>query len=226
MSKNWLAVVLGATTLLAFPGVVAAQHHGGGGHGGGYHGGGYHGGAVYHGGGYHGGAVYHGGYYHGGYYGGYRGYYPGYRGYYGYRGYGYYPGLYAAGLALAYAGYPYYYGGYYGPSAYGTPDPYTSLYYSPPAVQPYIPPALARNVNPKSVTVDVRVPPDATIWFGDSKTSQTGSTRTFISPPLEPGKVFAYDIHAQWTEGDKVVNRTKEVKVQAGQRVEVNFMNQ
>jgi uncharacterized protein (TIGR03000 family) len=75
----------------------------------------------------------------------------------------------------------------------------------------------------KSATMDVRVPAGAEIWFEGSKTGQRGTTRTFVSPPLEPGQGYTYAIRARWNEGGKDVEQTRKVSVHSSERVEVNF---
>lgn len=47
--------------------------------------------------------------------------------------------------------------------------------------------------------------------------------RLFESPPLEPGRSFAYDIKATWTEAGKEMTRERSVKVLAGQTTEVDL---
>ena len=75
--------------------------------------------------------------------------------------------------------------------------------------------------------MEVRVPANAEVWVEGDKTSQTGAVRHFSSPALTPGKTFTYDLRARWTGADgKAVDRTKQVKVQAGARVGVDFNNQ
>jgi len=73
--------------------------------------------------------------------------------------------------------------------------------------------------------VRVIVPaPDAQVFFGENATQQNGSTvRDFVSPPLEPGKQFQYEIRAQWKQGDQTKDEKRTVDVQAGGRVMVNF---
>jgi uncharacterized protein (TIGR03000 family) len=77
--------------------------------------------------------------------------------------------------------------------------------------------------NPNSATMNVKVPAGAEIWFEGSKTGQTGTTRTFVSPPLEPGRGFTYDVRARWTENGKEVDQTRQVHVRAGEKVDVDF---
>jgi uncharacterized protein (TIGR03000 family) len=189
--------------MLMTPGISSAQRRGGGG--------GWSGGGAWRGGGW----------------GGYRGGYGGYRGYGGYGGYwgGFWPGF-GLGYASGYRGYGY---GYNYPSEYG------AYYYEPsyasvePSATPsyyYSPPDTAADVNPNVASIEVRVPVNAEIWFEGEKTSQTGAVRHFQSPELQPGKTFTYDVRARWTDAaGKEVDRTKQVKVQAGARVGVDFSN-
>jgi uncharacterized protein (TIGR03000 family) len=77
--------------------------------------------------------------------------------------------------------------------------------------------------DPNSATMKVVVPANAEIWFEGSKTGQSGTTRTFVSPPLEPGRGFTYEVRARWTEGGKEVERTRQLHVHAGENVQVDF---
>ena len=64
---------------------------------------------------------------------------------------------------------------------------------------------------------------DAEIWFSGDKTTQTGSTRRFETPPLEPGSNYSYVVRARWTENGKERDETKKVAVHANDRVAVEF---
>jgi uncharacterized protein (TIGR03000 family) len=77
--------------------------------------------------------------------------------------------------------------------------------------------------DPMSAIMDVRVPAGAEIWFEGAKTGQSGSTRTFVSPPLEKGQTFTYEIRARWTQDGKPVEQTRHVNVRAGENVQVDF---
>ena len=219
------ALALGA--LLFAAGSSWAGGHGGGGHGGGGHGGGGHGGG--HGGGGHGG---HGGHHDGhghssfgfgvslGF--GYPYYGYGYNGY-GYNGYGY------SSYYYPYS-YPYYYGDYYyPPRPYNYYDAYPQQYAPyPPAnngvSQPPAPPAPAYSTNPNAVVFNVRVPPNAEMWFEGNKTSQTGGQRVFESPPLKPGVDYSYEVRAKWMENGRQKDETRKLTVRAGEQVAINFM--
>jgi uncharacterized protein (TIGR03000 family) len=62
----------------------------------------------------------------------------------------------------------------------------------------------------------VRVPADAEVWFGTGKTTQTGATREFVSPPLSPGQEYTYEVRARWTESAKEMDQVRQVDVAAG----------
>src|SRR5262249_43333867 len=48
--------------------------------------------------------------------------------------------------------------------------------------------------------------------------------RLFVSPPLEPGKTFHYDVLARWKQNEETVERTRTVRVTSGARVRVSFL--
>jgi uncharacterized protein (TIGR03000 family) len=179
------------------------------GHGGGHSGGGHHeGGGEHHGGDHHGGGW--GGYGWGGY---------GYGGY-GYGGYGYYP-YGGFGRGLFGGGYPYYggryYGGYYDNYPYGyTPD-YGGPSYSAPT-------ANAAAIPDNAALIDVRVPANAEVFIDDQKTKQSGPMREFVTPSLNPGQEYSYDIRARWMENGQEVVRDRKVTFHAGDRLALNMM--
>jgi uncharacterized protein (TIGR03000 family) len=54
-------------------------------------------------------------------------------------------------------------------------------------------------------------------------TKQEGASRFFKSPPLDPGKSYAYDMKATWMENGKQMVRQKTIQVMAGMTTEVDF---
>src|SRR5262245_15657773 len=65
---------------------------------------------------------------------------------------------------------------------------------------------------------------DAELKNGDPLTKQTGTSRLFVSPPLEPGQAFTYTLTATWEPNNyTTVIRTRKVSVQAGREVEVDL---
>ena len=74
------------------------------------------------------------------------------------------------------------------------------------------------------VLINVRVPPNAEVWFDDQKTSQSGALRTFVSPPLDADHNFVYQIKARWNEDGRQVEKTRKIEVHPGDRLLVNFI--
>jgi uncharacterized protein (TIGR03000 family) len=72
--------------------------------------------------------------------------------------------------------------------------------------------------------IQVTVPDaDAEIWFEDHKTAGKGTTRSFESPALTPGKSYTYRLRATWNEGGQTVTDERDVEVSAGQTARVEF---
>jgi uncharacterized protein (TIGR03000 family) len=195
-------LLLAATVLLFFAGAGVAGPHGGGGHGGG-HGGGGHGGGG-HGGGHGGG----GSHYHGGYYPYYHHY-----GYYDYPGFG-------IGIGV----YPGYYG-VYGPSSYYYDDlPYyrgSNVIYSTSSYGPTAPSAPAAD----RAYVTIQLPVDrADVWIEGVKSVQDKASQEYVSPPLEQGKKYYYEVRARWTDAKgKAVEAKREFPIYAGKPVLIDF---
>jgi len=157
-------------------------------------------------------------YYSGSYYPGSYGYNSGYYPRSNYGGY-YYPNT-------SYYNNSYYNNSYYSNGSYAS-TPTTSSYQSFYPSQGVTGASYA-NVPEQSslaVTMSIRVPPDAEVWFGDVKTNLTGAERLFVSPPLEPGKDYTYEIRARWNEDGRPVERTRTLQVHAGDRLNISFLN-
>jgi uncharacterized protein (TIGR02246 family) len=72
--------------------------------------------------------------------------------------------------------------------------------------------------------ITIALPPDAEIFFDGAATTQRGSERRFVCPPLQVGKRYVYEIRARWTENGRSVQQTKKVSVRGGDRVRVDFL--
>jgi uncharacterized protein (TIGR03000 family) len=147
-------------------------------------------------------------------------------------------GMGVGGAGYGYGGYyapGYGYGGYYG-DGYGSPynpsymstgtyaaaatTSYNAFYYNQGSTSDA---SYGQQKNMARVTVKVPSP-DAKVEFGDKWTKQTGTTRLFVSPPLEAGYTYTYHITARWTDnGGREIERERNVKVQPGQQVSVDF---
>jgi uncharacterized protein (TIGR03000 family) len=110
---------------------------------------------------------------------------------------------------------------------YGYQDgyvPFSSYAYPGTFVVPMQAYAAMPVVPANTASIRVMVPADAKLWFDGEATKQTGSERIFESPPLTPGKAFAYDVKAQWRDQDgKEVTQTRHVVVRANGSVSVEF---
>jgi len=63
----------------------------------------------------------------------------------------------------------------------------------------------------------VRLPADARLTIDGEATRSASGTRWFVSPPLEPGKTYHYELKAEVTRGGKRLTETRRVAVRAGQ---------
>jgi uncharacterized protein (TIGR03000 family) len=76
---------------------------------------------------------------------------------------------------------------------------------------------------PAPVHIEVRVPADASIWFDDAGTTQTGTVRQFVSPPVSPGHDYTYEVRARWKEGEHEIVESRRITVHAGEQVRIAF---
>jgi uncharacterized protein (TIGR03000 family) len=73
--------------------------------------------------------------------------------------------------------------------------------------------------------LNLRVPPGAEIWFNGTKVSSAGRLRSFVTPALEQGWDYTYDVRVRWTENGRPVERTRHLTVRAGDRITLNVIN-
>jgi uncharacterized protein (TIGR03000 family) len=70
----------------------------------------------------------------------------------------------------------------------------------------------------------VKVPQSVAEVLVDGKpTTQTGTDRTFESPPVAPGQSYRYTVTARWVEDGRVVEVSKDVTGAPGEVVRVDF---
>jgi uncharacterized protein (TIGR03000 family) len=65
-------------------------------------------------------------------------------------------------------------------------------------------------------TMMAHVPENAQVFFDAQPTRSTGMERTYISPPLVPGKTYTYTVRVDWVEDGKKVTQTHEFDVRPG----------
>jgi uncharacterized protein (TIGR03000 family) len=116
----------------------------------------------------------------------------------------------------------------YGFRYYDMPDssrPQLSYYYTPPTLAYGGEEQEALSNAANRALIQLRVPNNAEVFFEGEKTNQTGPQRRFVSPPLQVGTTFTYDVRARWMDDSgKPVEKTQQVKVQAGRRSMVDFL--
>ena len=118
--------------------------------------------------------------------------------------------------------------GSYAPSRYYAPSystPSYSRYYAPAVpggyygsmrTEDYYPTSSTESLNQRPVRINLRVPGDAKVWFDGNATTQTGTARSFESPAVDIGPEYAYQIRIQWKQDGKDVTKTQQIKVHAG----------
>jgi uncharacterized protein (TIGR03000 family) len=72
--------------------------------------------------------------------------------------------------------------------------------------------------------ITVRVPADAVVWFDGVPTRQSGPWRRLVTPPLEPGRKYRYEVRARWGEGGQAVERQRRLSFRAGDNLTVDFL--
>jgi uncharacterized protein (TIGR03000 family) len=118
---------------------------------------------------------------------------------------------------------------YYPPPVFVTPAPTIN-----PAVDAAAPANGSPNIrfylasptdNPTAAYIAVRLPANAEIWFDGDKTTQTGSDRLFVTPPLSPDRDYTYKVRVQWSEDGRKVERMHSVAIRAGDRASLDFVS-
>jgi uncharacterized protein (TIGR03000 family) len=77
--------------------------------------------------------------------------------------------------------------------------------------------------NADAAVINVTVPATAEIWFNDYKTKLTGTTRTFVSPPLDPHLSHRYRVRVRWMENDQELVQERDVPIAPGTETRVRF---
>jgi uncharacterized protein (TIGR03000 family) len=159
------------------------------------------------------------------------GYALGYGGY-GYGGYGGYGGYYGSGLG---------YGGYYQPysSGYLYTDPYdytyglnapyadgygagTGTYVGQPA--PVAPAGDEPPVPADAAVIRVTLPdPSAQVFLNGQPTTSIGSVRRYVTPHLDAGQAYTYDVRAVMSLGGQSMEINRRVTVTPGKVSDVNL---
>lgn len=71
--------------------------------------------------------------------------------------------------------------------------------------------------------INVLVPANAEVWLSGEKQHQGGTTRRFMTKPLDPDKDYTAEVHAKWKEDGLQVDHTRRVTLHPGDRITVDF---
>jgi uncharacterized protein (TIGR03000 family) len=88
---------------------------------------------------------------------------------------------------------------------------------------PQIPGVYHFDPNIGAAYVVVNCPAGAQVWMEGRLSEQTGTTRTFVSPPLPPSQKYIYVVRARWQDGSGRREQAQQVVVQAGNHATVTF---
>ena len=105
---------------------------------------------------------------------------------------------------------------YYSAPAFTASAPITSsqsFYYAPAATSPVH----------HRVTLNLTVPAEAKIWVEGTMIVQTGTQRQLVSPPVQPGHEYTYDIQVSWQQDGREVTRKSHITVHAGDVINLTF---
>lgn len=69
----------------------------------------------------------------------------------------------------------------------------------------------------------VNLPADAELWLNGQRMHRTGAEREFITPQLQEGETYAYQIKARWTQEGQPQEETLEVKVRANKTTNIRL---
>jgi uncharacterized protein (TIGR03000 family) len=78
---------------------------------------------------------------------------------------------------------------------------------------------------PRAARITVNLPADARLWVDNVFCPLTSATRSFPTPPLEPGREFYYTLRAEVTREGQTRVQTQRITVGAGRQVNVEFNN-
>jgi uncharacterized protein (TIGR03000 family) len=85
------------------------------------------------------------------------------------------------------------------------------------------PPANTPSAGRNSATIRVTLPANAQLTVDGYLTHSTSVQRLLESPPLEPGKVYRYNLKAEFEQGGKTITVQQPILVRAGRETDVSL---
>lgn len=86
-----------------------------------------------------------------------------------------------------------------------------------------LPAVVGQTVPEGKAVLTVRLPASAVLTIDEGPTKQTGPERTFVTPPLTPGKTYAYTLVATWDDGGTPRIVTRKARVRSGERTVIDL---
>lgn len=87
----------------------------------------------------------------------------------------------------------------------------------------FYPPAEAA----RAAVIDLRLNnPNAQVFFDESATTQQGTVRQYVTPPLEADKEYTYQLRIRWSlngANGQPLEETRQVQVRAGSRIQLEL---
>jgi uncharacterized protein (TIGR03000 family) len=76
---------------------------------------------------------------------------------------------------------------------------------------------------PSPATLVISLPAEAKLTINRTPTRSTSATRTFVTPPLQPGKDCRYTLYAEAVRDGRIVTVTRQVAVRAGETKKITL---
>src|SRR5262245_55412129 len=74
-----------------------------------------------------------------------------------------------------------------------------------------------------AATIVVEVAQDAKVYVDGRATQQVGTERTFVTPPLPPGREFHYDLKVELACNGRTASKIERIAVRAGRTTRVDL---
>lgn len=74
-----------------------------------------------------------------------------------------------------------------------------------------------------NATIEVELPANAKVYVNNVLTTSTGSSRSYVSNNLTPGKTYAYKLRVEFEQAGRTVVKHQTVKLQAGNKIVMQF---
>jgi len=84
-------------------------------------------------------------------------------------------------------------------------------------------PVAFQGTNEKPTRIEVQVPENAQVWIEGKKMASTGTTRRFVTPTLNPGRTYTYDIRVQWNQDGRDVSTDRQITIRGGEQKKLAF---